>query len=320
MTQMRIAIIGIGTVGGCLVDMFIQNGIQPIIICSTKKHLKNPTKNWRNELQGGSMIEWAKDNVDVMIDCTANESISHEYLNWKTHVIAANKKAFSGDLQYYKKLISSEKKIYFESSCGAGLPVLRTLSDLVKSGDIIKNIEGVLSGTLSYIFNNFDGKFSEIVLKAKDLGYTEPDPRDDLNGIDVMRKVLILGRVANLNISEKDIQVENIVPEPLRKVNLSEFLLELPKYDIHFENIFKKAKLNGNVLRYVGSLDFDKNIYRVALEEFSSSHVLSQLQGSDNIIKIVTKRFPNGLVIQGSGAGAEVTAFGCYSDYLRLIE
>ena len=316
---MKIGVVGTGTVGSALIDMFIKTEVSVAVICSSKKICRTPTKNWRNELIDGDGLVAMKTEVDVIIDCTANEDIASQYLTWNKHVIAANKKAFSGELKYFKELVNSDKKVYFESSCGAGLPLLRTLSDMVKSGDEIQLIEGVLSGTLSYIFNNFTGKFSDIVNKAKELGFTEPDPRDDLNGIDVMRKVLILARICKFDLEASQVQVENIVPEALRNVNVDDFMRKLPEFDSYFSEIAKSAAIANKKLRYVGSIDFKTKKATVSLNAYEESHVLAQLKGSDNLIKITTKRFPNGLVIQGSGAGAEVTAFGCYSDYLRLV-
>eukprot|EP00835_Amoeboradix_gromovi_P003284 NODE_211_length_14581_cov_0.368941.p2 type:complete len:320 gc:universal NODE_211_length_14581_cov_0.368941:2495-1536(-) len=318
--SLRIGIIGLGTVGSALIDMFIENKVAVSVICSSKLYCLAPSADWRNELKQGKGVEEMKMHTDVIIDCTANEDIALQYLSWNKHIIAANKKGFSGDLQYYKLLASSPKKIYFESSCGAGLPIIRTLSDMVKSGDQIHMIEGVLSGTLSYIFNNLSENFSEVVLKAKKLGYTEPDPRDDLNGIDVMRKMLILGRVCNLDLEAAQIQVENIVPEPLRDLDLTDFLTELPTYDEHFHTLAKNADQANKKLSYVGKINFKNLSATVSLCSYDKSHVLARLEGSDNLVKITSKRFPTGLVIQGSGAGAEVTAFGCYSDFLRIRE
>ena len=316
---MRIGIIGTGTVGSALIDMFIKNKVPISIICSSKTYCKHPTINWRQEMTIGNGMGLMKEMTDVMIDCTANEEISKQYIEWDKHVIAANKKGLSGELNYFKQLMQSSHKIYFESSCGAGLPLIRTLSDMVKSGDELQRIEGVLSGTLSYIFNNFTTSFSDIVLQAKSLGYTEPDPRDDLNGIDVMRKLLILGRVCGLNLEASDIIVNNIVPEALRQVELDDFLSKLPLYDDHFLQLARKATMNQTCLRYVGTLNIIDKSYTVDLNEYPKDHIFSQLKGSDNVVKLISKRFPNGLIIQGSGAGAEVTAFGCYSDYLRLV-
>lgn len=196
---------------------------------------------------------------------------------------------------------------------------------MVNTGDEIVKIEGIFSGTLSYIFNNFSilgqdkpVKFSKVVAEAKKLGYTEPDPRDDLNGMDVARKVTILGRVAGLNLSIENLQLQNIVPEELRCIKTGdEFMEKITVFDDYFDKLNQDALKENSVLRYVGIVD-PNGISKVILQKYPSSHPFSSLKGSDNVIAFTTKRFPNPLIIQGAGAGAAVTAFGMFSDVLKI--
>ncbi|CAG8646244.1 8407_t:CDS:2 [Paraglomus occultum] len=276
-------------------------------------------------------------DVAVVVDNTSNQDVVDfypEFIKAGLHIVTPNKKAFSGDLGFYKKIVdlAREKKvlIYHESTVGAGLPVINTLKDLVGTGDEIVKIEGIFSGTLSYLFNSFspteetagDTKtFSDIVRIAKENGYTEPDPRDDLNGVDVARKVVILGRLAGIDLSLDTLPVENMVPEPLRAVaSADEFLTKLPDCDDHFDQLKKAAQNNNKVLRYVGAVDPVNGKSSVSLLSLSTSHPFASLKGSDNIIAFTTKRFPNPLIIQGAGAGAAVTAFGIFSDLIKIAE
>ncbi|KAI8370968.1 beta-lactamase-like protein [Blakeslea trispora] len=281
----------------------------------------------------------------VIIDCTASEQVAHLYPSWLRSglsVVTPNKKGFSSSLDLYKEIqalaVNTTKEpkpgqksplVYHEATVGAGLPVLSTLSDLLKTGDEIEKIEGIFSGTLSYLFNNFSSlsqtgevkSFSEIVRVAKDLGYTEPDPRDDLNGMDVGRKVTICGRLAGLELDLSTLPVENIVPEALQAVqSTEEFMARLPEFDQHFADLNAAALKENQVLRYVGLVDLKGGQSGVKLIKYPASHPFASLQGSDNIIKFTTKYFPSGIIIQGSGAGAAVTAYGIFTDLLRIQE
>ncbi|KAI8373586.1 homoserine dehydrogenase-domain-containing protein [Choanephora cucurbitarum] len=279
----------------------------------------------------------------IIIDCTASEQVAHLYPSWLRSglsVVTPNKKGFSSSLDLYKeiqslavntnmKLGKKSPLVYHEATVGAGLPVLSTLSDLLKTGDEIEKVEGIFSGTLSYLFNNFSSlsqtgetkSFSEIVRVAKDLGYTEPDPRDDLNGMDVGRKVTICGRLAGLELDLSTLPVENIVPEALQAVqSTEEFMTRLPEFDQHFADLNAAALKENQVLRYVGLVDIKGGQSGVKLIKYPASHPFASLQGSDNIIKFTTKYFPSGIIIQGSGAGAAVTAYGIFTDLLRIQE
>eukprot|EP00842_Homolaphlyctis_polyrhiza_P000312 jgi/Hompol1/1281/HPOL_001158-RA len=266
----------------------------------------------------------------VVVDSTSSEAVAAQYASFVhqgLHVVTPNKKAFSGDLSAYSNLLrvaaDKQKMVLHESTVGAGLPILSTLNDLVETGDEIEKIEGIFSGTLSYIFNEFSSpskssvKFSQVVGVAKELGYTEPDPRDDLNGMDVARKVVILGRLSGLDLSLDTLSVENIVPEAIRSAaTAEEFLAKLPEYDDHFARLNQEALAAGSVLRYVGVVDAKGS--SVKLVRYPFSHPFASMQGSVNVVAFTTKRFSTPLLIQGFGAGAAVTAFGMFSDILKI--
>ncbi|KAH1196303.1 Bifunctional aspartokinase/homoserine dehydrogenase 2, chloroplastic [Glycine max] len=265
----------------------------------------------------------------VLVDCTADSVIASNYEDWLRkgiHVITPNKKANSGPLYEYLRLRALQRQSYthyfYEATVGAGLPIISTLRGLLETGDRILQIEGIFSGTLSYIFNNFkDGRvFSEVVAEARDAGYTEPDPRDDLSGIDVARKVIILARESGLKLELSDIPVENLVPEPLRgSSSAEEFMQQLPKFDEELTEILKDAESSGEVLRYVGVVDVSNEKGVVELRRYKKDHPFAQLSGSDNIIAFTTRRYRNQpLIVRGPGAGAQVTAGGIFNDILRL--
>ncbi|KAI8975982.1 homoserine dehydrogenase-domain-containing protein [Pilobolus umbonatus] len=316
---------------------------------SDKKYTPLPLSNWEADLTKAglkpdlnALVNYLADSPEhaVIVDCTASEAIANMYPSWlkkNISIVTPNKKAFSGNLTLFKEICSLSSNYsgkgrspmtYHESTVGAGLPVLSTLVDFVKTGDEIIKIEGIFSGTLSYLFNNFSsvsepavkGSFSEIVKIAKDLGYTEPDPRDDLNGMDVARKVTICGRLAGLDLDLSTLNVENIVPESLRKCpTAEEFMSKLPTFDAHFAKLNEEAKREGKVLRYVGIVD-PKGSSGVKLVKYPTNHPFAGLQGSDNIIKFTTKYFPNGVIVQGAGAGGPPTAYGIFSDLLKIQE
>jgi len=273
----------------------------------------------------------------VLVDTTASQFVASQYPAWLKeglHIVTPNKKAFSGDLNLFKEIqaLSAQRPgeeypmVFHESTVGAGLPVLDTLKNLVATGDKIVKIEGIFSGTLSYLFNVFSPtsgpasnvKFSDIVKDAKAKGYTEPDPRDDLNGLDVARKVTICGRLAGLDLTMETLDIENIVPEELRALKTAdEFLAALPKYDDHFAKLNEEARKRNEVLRYVGVCD-PNGTSSVKLMSYPTSHPFASLKGSDNIIAFTTERFVNPLIIIGAGAGDAVTAFGIFSDVLQI--
>ncbi|XP_015696043.1 bifunctional aspartokinase/homoserine dehydrogenase 1, chloroplastic isoform X2 [Oryza brachyantha] len=265
----------------------------------------------------------------VLVDCTADTSVASHYYDWLKkgiHVITPNKKANSGPLDKYLKLRTLQRASYthyfYEATVGAGLPIISTLRGLLETGDKILRIEGIFSGTLSYIFNNFEGTrtFSDVVSEAKEAGYTEPDPRDDLSGTDVARKVIILARESGLRLELSDIPVRSLVPEALRSCSTAdEYMQKLPSFDQDWAIERKDAEAAGEVLRYVGVVDVVNKEGQVELRRYKKDHPFAQLSGSDNIIAFTTSRYrEQPLIVRGPGAGAEVTAGGVFSDILRL--
>uniref|UniRef100_A0A7N0RBT8 Homoserine dehydrogenase n=1 Tax=Kalanchoe fedtschenkoi TaxID=63787 RepID=A0A7N0RBT8_KALFE len=265
----------------------------------------------------------------VLVDCTADADVASHYYDWLQkgiHVITPNKKANSGPLEEYLKIRSLQRQSYthyfYEATVGAGLPIISTLRGLLETGDKILRIEGIFSGTLSYIFNNFEGDraFSDVVGEAKAAGYTEPDPRDDLSGSDVARKVTILARESGLRLELSDIPIQSLVPEPLKACeSAEEFMRQLPQFDQEIAQERQTAEDTGEVLRYVGVVDVVNQKGTVELKRYKKDHPFAQLSGSDNIIAFTTARYKEQpLIVRGPGAGAQVTAGGIFSDILRL--
>jgi len=276
----------------------------------------------------------------IILDCTASDEIPNYYQSWLSqgfHIITPNKKGLAGDLRRLKKISQeiysglsrshkrSGRYLYYETTVGAGLPIISTLKDLIATGDKIHEIEGVLSGTLSFIFNQFSGavRFSEILKKAKDLGYTEPDPRDDLSGMDVARKVIILAREMGLDLSIEDVQVESLVPEHLRACSVEEFMNRVSELDAPMEEKRAKFQSEKKHLRFTGKIcnkDQEGKI-SVGLNAFLEDHAFCRLKGSENCIAYTTNRYQQyPLVVQGPGAGAQVTAAGVFADLIKLAE
>jgi bifunctional aspartokinase / homoserine dehydrogenase 1 len=263
----------------------------------------------------------------VIIDCTASADVANHYGIWLKrgiHVVTPNKKANSSGMPYYRELQeagrSSGTHYLYEATVGAGLPVIQTLRDLRQTGDDVTRIEGIFSGTLAYLFNVFDGResFSSIVRAAKAKGYTEPDPRDDLSGIDVARKLIILGREMGLTLELSDVQVEGLVPRALEACSVEEFMARLAETDATMAAALADAQGKGQVLRYVGRIDADGKA-TVGLVRLDAKHAFANLALTDNIVRFATRRYcDNPMIVQGPGAGPEVTAAGVFSDLLRL--
>ena len=263
----------------------------------------------------------------VIIDCTADQGIARRYAGWLErgiHIVTPNKKAFSDDQDYYDTLASSAKRgnthYLYETTVCAALPVIRTIRDLVDTGDRIRSVQGILSGTLAYLFNVYDGSvpFSEILKQAKESGYTEPDPRDDLSGMDVARKLTILARELGQSIEIGDFPVQNLIAIDLRDLEIDNFLRELSRYDDEMLALYKEARDAGKTLRYVARLT-DQGEASVGLEKVAADAPFSNISSTDNIVQFVTDRYAtNPLVIQGPGAGPEVTAGGVFGDLLKL--
>ncbi len=265
----------------------------------------------------------------VIIDCTASSEVAARYGDWLKrgiHVITPNKKALSDTYEYYQRLMTDSRTgsahYLYETTVGAALPLITTLRDLVDTGDEVRSIEGIFSGTLAYLFNVYDGSvpFSDIVREARESGYTEPDPRDDLSGMDVARKLVILARENNIPLSIGGFPVENLVPEHLRDVSLDEFMERLGDIDEAVTARFEAAKASDQRLRYVARLDASGDAI-VGLVAVDAGHPFSNINLTDNIVRFETARYSaNPLVVQGPGAGPEVTAGGVFGDLLRLAK
>ncbi|KAJ2782282.1 Homoserine dehydrogenase [Coemansia javaensis] len=358
--MLRVAIVGPGLVGSGLIEQLAAHAQSPrfaglpiavVGLINSKKMAVSATPfaagdlgDWQTRILGSSAADAdlaqfadrlaALGGPAAVVDCTSSDAIASLYPEWLSrglHVVTPNKKAFSGDLALFRRIqelagAPGGPSVYHEATVGAGLPVLSTLGDLVRTGDRIVKVEGIFSGTLSYLFNTFSAPdatqtFSKCVAVAKASGYTEPDPRDDLNGMDVARKVTILGRVAGHALDLATLEVENIVPEVLRGVaSADEFMASLPDFDAHFAQLNREALAAGSVLRYVGMVDGATGRGSVRLARYPLDHPFASLKGSDNIIAFTTERFPSPLIVQGAGAGAAVTAFGIFSDLIKVCE
>jgi len=309
----------------------LNDGLDPI---NTKKMLTTAGKVQGTEQidikTGGAVFAEKMMSFNLpnscFCDCTASEDVAALYekiLHASIPIVTPNKKANSGSLDYYKRLTSYSRErgipYLYECTVGAGLPVISTLRDLFLSGDKVLKIEAVLSGTLSFIFNNFDGSmpFSALVREAKAKGYTEPDPRDDLNAMDAARKVLTLARECGLNIEFKNVTIEPILPPAcLKAKDIDAFFLELEKTDAQFEKRRAAAAANGKALRYIAVIEEGKA--KLSFREEDSGSPFRSLVDSDNIVVITTNRYSKlPMVIKGPGAGAQVTAGGIFADILR---
>ena len=290
--------------------------------------------NWQEELENGDAMQ-LRDFIklihaknlrnSVFVDITANKEVALAYdqlLQKSVSVVACNKIACSSPFSYYRKLKDLSKEFnaafYFETNVGAGLPVIGTLNDLLRSGDKIRKIEAVLSGTLNFVFNHYDGKtkFAAVVKQAQDEGYTEPDPRLDLGGTDVMRKIMILAREAGNAIEMEDISNRVFLPDSCMEGSVADFYTAMEKEEAQFRKLFDAAAAEGKKLKFVASYENGKA--SVGLQHVGPSHDFYHLYGKDNIVLFYTDRYPEQpLVIKGAGAGAEVTASGVFADIIR---
>ncbi|MDE2250269.1 MAG: bifunctional aspartate kinase/homoserine dehydrogenase I [Gammaproteobacteria bacterium] len=348
---LSIGVIGPGTVGKVLLDQLasqherlarqfnIDLRVRGIMRSNsmTLAEQSIPLQRWRESIaQGAVDADYARffahlkvDHLPhtVIIDCTASQEVADRYHGWLAagvHVITPNKKANSGPLAYYESLKAARRQsgahYLYEATVGAGLPVIQSVRDLRETGDDIASIEGIFSGTLAYLFNVYDGSsaFSAIVRDAKQRGYTEPDPRDDLSGTDVARKLIILAREMGLQLELGDVRVESLVPGDLAGGSSEQFLEQLPRYDAQMAQRFSAAKSRGRVLRYVGRITAAGEA-TVGLEELDAKHSFANIALTDNVVRYSTSRYcDNPLIVQGPGAGPAVTAGGVFADLLRV--
>lgn len=347
----HVYLVGTGLIGTTLLeqlrkqatDLFTQDGVQVRVmaIANSRQVLSSNQplvlNDWATRLQRSTEpmslptfvanMRQAALPHSIFVDCTADETITQYYeeiLQSGIGIVTPNKKANSGSYKQYQALQQAAKlrqvDFLYETNVGAGLPIIRSLKDMVASGDTVIKIEAVLSGTLSYIFNSFTGRepFSAVVRQAKALGYTEPDPRDDLRGMDVARKLLILARETRLPLELKDIKVQSLVPKVCAKAkSVNEFMQLLPKADTEFAKLQQHAAKTGKVLRYIAQLE--KGKAKITLQAVGPQHPFYRLSGSDNIVAFTTKRYhQRPLVIQGPGAGAQVTAAGVFANIIRI--
>ncbi|PTQ99606.1 aspartate kinase [Mucilaginibacter yixingensis] len=263
----------------------------------------------------------------VFIDNTASPKPIEFYeqiFKSNISVVTCNKIGNSGPYSRYKMFRDTARRhgvdFFYETNVGAGLPIIRTLKDLMSSGDRLQKIEAILSGTISYIFNNFNGDatFHDVVQTAQELGYTEPDPRDDLRGTDFMRKILILARDAGYQMEAEDVQIDSILPKAcLEAATVADFYAALKSENAYFEDLKNTAASQGKVLRYIGMLDNGKA--SISLEMVDKEHPFYTMSGSDNIIAFTTDRYKvRPMVVKGPGAGAEVTAAGVFADLINV--
>ena len=316
-----IKIAGIGNSKGML---FVDEGIDPA-------NWKNAMTRSRSRMSLKKFVEMVTASSlpsKVFVDCTASDEVARTYADLLRHhvsVVTPNKRANSGPYAYYQELAELSKRpgvsFLYETNACAALPIISMIDDLVLSGDRIRRIEGVLSGTMSYIFNAFakSKSFSESVAEAKKLGFTEPDPRQDLNGMDVARKILILARKSGYPLELKDVKLESLLsPAAARAKSVDEFFKRLQKEDATWERRKRAAEKKGQRLRYIATLE--KGKVRVGVRAVALPHPFFELEGSDNIVTIATDRYSaeSPLLIQGPGAGGEVTAAGVFADILRV--
>jgi aspartokinase/homoserine dehydrogenase 1 len=263
----------------------------------------------------------------LIVDCSGSDAVASHYPQWIAagiHVVAANKHAGSGDWARYQAIANARRggaQFRYEATVGAGLPVIQTLRSMLDTGDELTGIEGVLSGTLAWLFNSFDGSrpFSELVKQARALGYTEPDPREDLSGTDVARKLVILAREAGRALSLNEVDVESLVPESLRDVGVEEFLDRLRELDAPMKARLDAARRDDRKLRYLACLDRDGARVGVVVPEPGHASLHSRL--TDNLIQFRTRRYAdNPLVVLGPGAGPDVTAAGVFGDILAIAQ
>ena len=348
---LHLFMVGVGLIGGTLIKQIKEQAahlketrglaIKIVGLSNSKKMLFNDEgidlENWKAQLLesdektsfSGFIDKMKNKNLSntIFIDNTANKKIAtyyQEILDASISISTPNKVATSSSYLQYQNLKNAAEKrgvfFMYETNVGAGLPVISTLTDLINSGDQIIKIEGILSGSLSFIFNSYVAgtKFSDIVKQARELGYTEPDPREDLSGLDVRRKIIILARETGLALEPENVAIQNILPQACTDAaTVDQLMEELAKADDHFEAMRAKAADKGQVLRMIAKLENSQA--SIALEGVDETHPFYSLNGSDNMIVFTTERYKERpLVIRGPGAGAEVTAAGVFAEIIKI--
>ena len=347
---LSLGVIGPGKVGAALLDQLAAaaprlkreaNLDLRLRALASSRHMwlddRGDSENWREHLSTASTtcdldafaahVLAAHLPHAVIVDCSASDAVAAHYAGWLAagiHVITPNKHAGAGPLSRYRAIraatAAGASRFRYEATVGAGLPVIQTLRDLLDTGDELHAVEGIFSGTLAWLFNRYDGTipFSILLHEAHGQGYTESDPRDDLSGTDVARKLVILAREAGWELSLDDVIVENLVPESLRSVDREQFMQRANELDGAMAARLAGANAANQVLRYVAHLDRSGNA-RVGLVQLPRDHAFANIRLTDNIVQFSTKRYrDNPLVVQGPGAGPEVTAAGVFADLLRV--